>query len=149
MATALVALAVVGGLGASLWQRAEAHRERDRAQVAAVEAQAQADRAEAVAGFLEQILRAPNQRWYNDGVATGPETPIRAVLDEAATRVDRDFADQPDLLADLHHVLGDTYGALGLVDEAAPSPCASRSTSRPIPRSRRRCTTRPRATGTT
>ena len=118
VATALVALAVVGGLGASLWQRAEAHRERDRAQVAAVEAQAQADRAEAVAGFLEQILRAPNQRWYNDGVATGPETPIRAVLDEAATRVDRDFADQPDLLADLHHVLGDTYGALGLVDEA-------------------------------
>ncbi|GAB5534460.1 MAG: hypothetical protein Rubg2KO_07090 [Rubricoccaceae bacterium] len=117
-ATALIALAILGGLGAALWQRAEAQRERDRAQIAAVEAEAQAERAEAVAGFLEQILRAPNTRWYNEGTATGPDTPIRAVLDEAAVRVDQDFADQPDLLADLHHILGDTYGALNLPDEA-------------------------------
>ncbi len=91
--------------------------ERDRAESASVEARDETDRAEAVAGFLEQILRAPNARWYVEGEARGPETPIRAVLDEAAARVDRDFADQPDLLADLHHVLGDTYSALGLVPE--------------------------------
>ncbi|MEM6784422.1 MAG: serine/threonine-protein kinase [Bacteroidota bacterium] len=92
--------------------------ERDRAQQAAMEATAHAERAEAIAGFLEQILRAPNRRWYNDAEATGPATPIRAVIDEAAARVTRDFADQPDLRADLHHLLGDTYLALGLGDEA-------------------------------
>jgi len=92
--------------------------ERDRAQEAAMVAANEAERAEAVAGFLEQILRAPNTRWYNQSEAKGPDTPVRAVLDEAATRLDREFADQPDLRADLHHVLGDTYLALGLGDEA-------------------------------
>ena len=92
--------------------------ERNRAREAASEAREAADRAEAVAGFLEQILRAPNSRWYNESEATGPDTPIRAVLAEAAARVDRDFADRPDLRADLHHILGDTYVSLGLTEEA-------------------------------
>ncbi|MEM1115269.1 MAG: serine/threonine-protein kinase [Bacteroidota bacterium] len=92
--------------------------ERDRARTAATEAAAQAERAEAVAGFLEQILRAPNARWYVDAEAKGPETPIRAVLDEAARRVETEFDAQPALRADLHHVLGDTYTALGLYPEA-------------------------------
>ena len=118
VASALVALAILGSLGTALWQRGVAERERDAAHSAAIEAEAQAERAEAVAGFLEQILRAPNTRWYNEGTATGPDTPIRAVLDEAAARVDRDFADRPNLLADLHHILGDTYIALGLQDDA-------------------------------
>ncbi|GAB5537080.1 MAG: hypothetical protein Rubg2KO_33290 [Rubricoccaceae bacterium] len=92
--------------------------ERDRARQAALEAATEAERAEAVAGFLEQLLRAPNTRWYNRAEAKGPDTPVRMVLDEAATRLDRDFADQPDLRADLHHVLGDTYLSLGLATEA-------------------------------
>ncbi len=91
---------------------------RDRAERASIEARAEADRATAVSDFLEQILRAPNARWYVDATAKGPDTPIRAVLDEAAARVDRDFADRPDLLADLHHLLGDTYSALGLAGES-------------------------------
>ncbi|MEM1054566.1 MAG: serine/threonine-protein kinase [Bacteroidota bacterium] len=107
-----VLVAVVSGF---TWRLAA---ERDRAQQNAEVAQAESERSEAVAGFLEQILRAPNARWYNDAEATGPDTPIRAVLDEAARQIERDFADQPDLRADLHHVLGDTYAALGLTDEA-------------------------------
>ncbi|MEM1115266.1 MAG: serine/threonine-protein kinase [Bacteroidota bacterium] len=93
--------------------------ERNRAQEAALVAEREAERSDAVSSFLEQILRAPNARWYNRAEAKGPETPVRAVLDEAALRLDREFADQPDLRADLHHVLGDTYLALGLGSEAA------------------------------
>ena len=92
--------------------------ERDRARLAEAEAAEQAERAEAIAGFLEDILRAPNPRWYVEAETKGPETPIRAVLDEAAARIERDFADRPDLRADLRHVLGDTYLALGLADQA-------------------------------
>ncbi|MEL7363099.1 MAG: tetratricopeptide repeat protein, partial [Bacteroidota bacterium] len=116
VAVALLVVALLAATVGFYTQRLAA--ERDRAQQAATEATAQADRAEAVAGFLEQILRAPNSRWYNDAEATGPDTPIRAVIDEAAARVARDFADRPDLRADLHHLLGDTYLALGLGDEA-------------------------------
>ena len=93
-------------------------RERNRAEAAAQEAISQAERAQAIAGFLERILRAPNQRWYNQAEATGPNTPVKAVLDEAARQIDQEFGDRPDLQADLHHILGDTYTALGLSEEA-------------------------------
>ncbi|MEM8556956.1 MAG: serine/threonine-protein kinase, partial [Bacteroidota bacterium] len=116
VAVAILVVALLAATVGFYTQRLAA--ERDRAQQAATEATAQAERAEAVAGFLERLLRAPNNRWYNDAEATGPDTPIRAVIDEAATRVARDFADRPDLRAELHHLLGDTYLALGLGDEA-------------------------------
>lgn len=93
-------------------------RERNRAEAAASEAISQAERAQAIAEFLEKILRAPNQRWYNDAEATGPNTPVKAVLDEAARQIDEEFADRPDLQADLHHILGDTYTALELGPES-------------------------------
>ncbi|MEM1054563.1 MAG: serine/threonine-protein kinase [Bacteroidota bacterium] len=111
LATVLVALAVLVGAGVAVASAAEAQR-------AQAEAEAQAEKAEAVAGFLEQILRAPNARWYNDAEAKGPDTPIRAVMDEAARRVETEFAGQPALRADLHHILGDTYVSLDLYEEA-------------------------------
>ena len=92
--------------------------ERNRAEAAATEAISQAERAQAIADFLEKILRAPNQQWYNQAEATGPNTPVKAVLDEAASQIDNEFGDRPDLQADLHHILGDTYAALGLEEEA-------------------------------
>ncbi|HYG68521.1 MAG TPA: hypothetical protein VD838_12700, partial [Anaeromyxobacteraceae bacterium] len=116
-AAVAVAVALVGGLGVALWQARVAERERDHARAAAALANAEAARAEAVSGFLEGILRAPNGNWYVEGRAKGPDTPIRAVIDEAAGRVAGDFADRPDLRADLHHLLGDTYFALGLEAE--------------------------------
>ncbi|HYE94626.1 MAG TPA: serine/threonine-protein kinase, partial [Rubricoccaceae bacterium] len=115
----LAATAVVAGAVALVaFYTARLTAERDRALRATEVAQSETARAEAVAAFLEQILRAPNASWYVEGEAKGPDTPVRAVLDEAARRVDRDFAAQPDLQADLHHLLGDTYNALGLEEEA-------------------------------
>lgn len=91
---------------------------RDHARQAAAEARSEADRAEAVAGFMEQILRAPNNSWYVENESKGPDTPIRVVLDEAAARIDSEFSDRPDIRADLHHILGDTYNALDVEDRA-------------------------------
>ncbi|MEL6616174.1 MAG: serine/threonine-protein kinase, partial [Bacteroidota bacterium] len=82
-ATAAVLALLVAVVGVFTWRLAA---ERDLARQSALVAEAESERSEAVADFLEQILRAPNTRWYNDAEATGPETPIRAVLDEAAQR---------------------------------------------------------------
>lgn len=91
--------------------------ERDRAQQATRIARAEAERAEQVSAFLQRIVAAPNTAWYVDGEALGPETPVRAVLDEAATRLDTAALD-PATRADLHHTIGDTYRALGDRDAA-------------------------------
>ena len=112
LAALLVVLALVAGLGMALWQARVAERQRDIART-------ETESAEAVAGFLERVLRAPNPSWYVEGEAKGPDTPISAVLNEAARRIETDFAEQPHVRADLHHIVGDTYRALGLLDEAA------------------------------
>ncbi len=91
--------------------------ERNKANSAAIAAQEQAQRAQAIAGFLERILRAPNDKWYVDSEHKGPQTLVKDVLDEAAKRLESNFAQQPDLKADLHHILGDTYMALHADEE--------------------------------
>ncbi len=117
-AATMVVLALLSGFTVALWQARVADSERDAAQAAATHAQEESDRAEAVSDFLTQILRAPNDSWYVESNVKGPDVPIRAVLDEAAVRVDRDFADRPLLRADLHNILGETYGTLGLLEKA-------------------------------
>jgi tetratricopeptide (TPR) repeat protein len=92
--------------------------ERNLANASAAVARDEAERAEAISDFLERILRSPNARWYVEGTAKGGDTPVRAVLNEASQQVDAEFADKPALRSDLHHILGDTYFGLGLLDEA-------------------------------
>ncbi len=126
----ILALAVVAILISAF--TAGLAKERNRARVAAQAATASAERAEAISGFLERILRAPNDRWYVDGEAKGPDAPITAVLTEAAARIDEDFSDRPDIRADLHHILGDTYMSLGLPTESRTHHLATLSLRREI-----------------
>ena len=92
-------------------------RERTRAQQSAEIAREQAARSQSISDFLERILRTPSDKWYVQSEKKGPDTPISDVLDEASRRLETDFASQPDLRADLHIIMGDTYMALGDVEK--------------------------------
>src|SRR6185295_16735424 len=76
-AAALIALSLVGGLTAALWQ--------------ARAARAQAQRAEEAQRFLTSIFRVaePDQ-------SKGAQLTARDLLDSGAARVDRELADQPE-----------------------------------------------------
>ena len=76
------------------------------------EADLQRDRAEAVRGFLEEVLVASDP-WEGGGEAS-----VRDVLDRAASNVAQAYANQPFLEADLRLTLAETYEALGLWDRA-------------------------------
>jgi serine/threonine-protein kinase len=104
-AVAAAAAVVAGAVALVGFYTARLADERDRALVAQTEA-------EQVSAFLQRIVAAPNTAWYADGEALGPETPVRAVLDEAAARLDT-VALAPATRADLHVTIGSTYGALG------------------------------------
>lgn len=117
------ALAVVLalGVGTSLtaWQAhiareraVEAANERDLARAAAEEAERATDRAQRINGFLQGILSTPNPSWYVDSDQKGPDVTVLAALEEAARRMDEELADDPEVRADIHTTLGDTYRAL-------------------------------------
>jgi tetratricopeptide (TPR) repeat protein/tRNA A-37 threonylcarbamoyl transferase component Bud32 len=100
----LVALALISRQEVRLRSAAEAARD---------DAQRQARRLAAVNEFLNVDLlaaAAPDR--------LGRDATLRAVLDAAAERLDGRFADDPEVAAELHVTLGDTYRQLGQPDAA-------------------------------
>jgi tetratricopeptide (TPR) repeat protein/tRNA A-37 threonylcarbamoyl transferase component Bud32 len=105
MTLAVVLAAGIGGL-AVLWQRAERARTDEQEQhLAADQARRQA---EAVAHFMVAALRSP------DPALDGREVKVADVLDQAAAKVNRDFADDPAMQEPLLEALAETYDGLGL-----------------------------------
>jgi len=98
-AAILVALSLVGGLAAALWQ--------------ARTARAEARRAEEAQRFLTSVfLEAdPDQ-------AKGAQLTARDLLDRGAARVDGELADQPELRTEMQMLLGNVYFQLALYPEA-------------------------------
>jgi serine/threonine-protein kinase len=74
---------------------------------------AERDKAEQLAGFLVDLLRAPDPY-----LGQGDSLTVRELLDRAVERIDRELADQPELRADLLVVMGRSYEGLGLLDQS-------------------------------
>ena len=102
-AAALVAVSLVAGLSAALWQERSAR--------------AEAARASAVQQFMLDLFRA------NSGDQTDPQrarqTTARELLDIGAARAATAFADQPDVRIELLATLAGLYYELGLWEEAS------------------------------
>jgi eukaryotic-like serine/threonine-protein kinase len=101
---AAVLLGVIGTTGGMIW----ALRERKAAQTSAALATTQAERSDQVAHFLADMLQgvAPS-------VALGRDTTmLREIVDETASRIDKDLVDQPKVQVDLYLTLGRVYFAL-------------------------------------
>jgi tetratricopeptide (TPR) repeat protein len=94
LATALV-LSLVAGLAATLLTLQDADRARLRA--------------ERTADFLGTVLSAvdPNRARDLD------RTLLREILDQAAVNANTELADEPEVLAEVEGVIGETYGRLG------------------------------------
>jgi eukaryotic-like serine/threonine-protein kinase len=99
-AAAIVLIAIAGGAILSLWQARVAARQRNQAR------QAQA-KAEELNRFLKGILSsaAPEEK--------GKDAKVSDVLDDAAQRIDTEFANQPALKAQALFTIGGTYLRLG------------------------------------
>lgn len=92
-AVTLVLLALIGGLGATVWQSAVAKRERDRAQVALTQS-------EDVTAFLIGLFEASDPT-----VGPGDTAAARAVLQRGLDRVE-ELAQQPVVQAEMLDALG-------------------------------------------
>ena len=117
-AAALVTVALLAGGSFSVAKAIEAQRaraiavaERDTAERERAQAQDQAARAGATGELLLSILSAP-------GEARGYDYTVRQLLDDLSDGLDLQLADQPELLAEMHGVIGMSYGSLGLTDPA-------------------------------
>ena len=100
-----IALSLVGGLIATSRQAKIAKKQRDRAL-------RETAKAERINQFLQKMLSSADPR------EQGKDVKVIEVLGEAAQSIENDFADQPEITADLHTTIGTTYLSLGLLESA-------------------------------
>jgi len=112
-AGATAILALIAGLGATLWQARVARHERDRAQL-------ESAKAERINQFLLNMLGAADPSWYSSSERPGPQTTIGAIFDAAGRRAESELAAQPAVLADVLRTLGRANQALRRLDQAEP-----------------------------
>jgi serine/threonine protein kinase/tetratricopeptide (TPR) repeat protein len=118
VAVVLIALALVGGVVATVWQ---ARRATAQARIAAEQrdrARIEAAKAERINAFLQSIFASADPSWYSSGFGQRGEVKVVDVLEQAGRRIDADFKDQPEIRAELHHTIGTTYQSLGRYESA-------------------------------
>lgn len=116
---ALIAVVMVAATFVSTRQALRAKRAEDSAVESLARVAAERDEkeqarrdAQAVATFLTEVFRSP------DPTRSGRTITVAESLERAAAKLDEDFKDQPDRRAHFQQVLGNTFHALGLYDEA-------------------------------
>lgn len=103
----IAVVSLVGGLGAALWQAQTARLERDRTAAAL-------ERSETVTTFLISLFEANDPSEALGDTLTGPE-----LLALGLTRAE-ELTGQPDVQAQMLHVIGRIYRSMGRYDEALP-----------------------------
>ncbi len=106
VAAALVAASLAAGLVATAWQAR-------RAELRALEAGRQAQRAEEVKAFLITVFESGGPREWR-----GKEPTARELLDAGAKRVDEELAGNPELHAEMQAIIGELYFDQGRLDPA-------------------------------
>jgi serine/threonine protein kinase/Flp pilus assembly protein TadD len=104
VAAGLFVLLIAFGSTMSILYRSSV-RQRERAEI-------EAQKAEKINEFLQGMLASPDPR------AEGRDVTVRAVLDSAAVTAYEDLAAYPEVQGAVLETLGDTYLALGLVDDS-------------------------------
>ena len=111
-ATAAVLVAVVAGAGAAIWQASVARAQSAQAQAQAMLAKKEAQRAQAVQGFMIDLFRTNSHQQADPLKAQ--QTTARELLDIGAARVSDALKDAPESEIQVLNTLSDMYVQLGL-----------------------------------
>ena len=119
LAAALILVSLFAGIAVAVSQ---ANAARAQARIAAAaqhqaeleteRATAEKQKAERTSRFMQSFLEYANPHWYGRGKGRTDVT-VRAAIDDAATRIDTELANEPEVRADLHYTIGEIYRVSG------------------------------------
>jgi serine/threonine-protein kinase len=126
-AAVLIVTTLIAGIIATAWQArrasAQARLAEDQSRVASSErdrSRLEQTKAERINAFLQQMLAYANPSWYAPGKGKPRDLTVLEALDEASRRINTELSDQPEIRAEIHTTIGDTYRAIGRLDLAEP-----------------------------
>ncbi|MEO6049855.1 MAG: serine/threonine-protein kinase, partial [Pyrinomonadaceae bacterium] len=117
IAAMFVFLSLVVGLTAALWQtniaRAQANIAADARNAAILEsdkAKSEQAKSEKISKFMAKMISYANAAWYGEGAKFGGDARVIDALLDMSDKIDIEFADDPDVAAELHHKFGEAIG---------------------------------------
>jgi tetratricopeptide (TPR) repeat protein len=121
LASAAAAIAVVGliaGIATTTWMARVARREAAVAVAEREKARLETNRVQRLNEFLTNVLALPDANWYSPGAGSRYDMTVADLLQQAGQRIDVELQTYPDLAADLHHTLGNTYRSRAMYQDA-------------------------------
>jgi serine/threonine protein kinase len=123
IAASLIFISLIAGIAVATRQTGIA---REQARIAAEsqnfaiaeaeKAKAEQTKAEKITKFMSKIIGYANPKWYSEGAKLGKDARVIDAILDLGDKIDVEFADEPDVAAELHHkfteVIGNNGGSL-------------------------------------
>ncbi|MEZ5428340.1 MAG: protein kinase [Pyrinomonadaceae bacterium] len=110
IAGVLIFLSLVTGIWAAMRQTKIANEQariasesQNLAQKETAKAKVEQEKSEKVTKFMSKIIGYANPNWYAEGAKFGKDARVIDAIVEMGDKIDVEFADEPDVAAELHH----------------------------------------------
>jgi tRNA A-37 threonylcarbamoyl transferase component Bud32 len=117
-AAVVVLFSLVLGTSIALWQAREARAHAAFASNEAERARTEQLRSEKISKFMFRVLSYGNPRWYAEGARQKGQARVIDVIRELGDDIDKEFANEPDIAAELHQRFCEIYGSSSEPDAA-------------------------------
>lgn len=108
IAAVFVVVSLLVGIIVAVSQTRSARQQARVAREQIAVAQREKERAEKTSRFMQSFIDYANPEWYARG-KNRTDVTVREAVDDAATRIDEELADQIEVRADLHYTIGLVY----------------------------------------
>ncbi len=119
IAGVLIFLSLVTGIAAAMWQANAANRQakiaaeaQRQAELETVRANTEREKAEKISQFMAKVISYANPAWYAEGAKFGKDIKLIDVINDLSDKIETEFADQPDVQAELHHKFTEVYNVV-------------------------------------
>ncbi len=117
IAGSLILVSIMIGSVIAFWQanvaRAQANiatEARNAAETESEHARSEQAKSEKISKFMANLISYANDAWYGEGAKLGGDARVVDALLDMSDKIDVEFADEPDVAAELHHKFGEALG---------------------------------------
>ncbi len=115
-AGAIVVASLITGAAIAIWQAnvaraqaAVAESARNIAEIESVRSKTERAKAEKITAFMSKIIAYGNPAWYADGAKYRGQARVIGALEDLSDKIDTEFAEEPDVAAELHHKFAEVF----------------------------------------
>lgn len=109
VAVAMVLLSLVIGITVAIWQAREARAHAANSALETEKAREEQRKSEKVTKFVSKIFGYANPGWFAEGAKTQGKARVIDVVEELSGKIDSEFADEPDVAAELHSTFASIF----------------------------------------